>query len=57
VTELGKIMSQFPLEPSLSRTLVQANEEKCVKEVRHRRRRRRRSGGWWYYTLVTAFPL
>lgn len=33
VTELGQTMSKFPLDPSLSRAILQAVEEKCLKEV------------------------
>jgi hypothetical protein len=33
VTELGQTMAKFPLDPCLSRALVQAQEEHCLKEV------------------------
>lgn len=35
VTEIGNQMSKFPLDPSLSRAILEAAKEKCLKEVSH----------------------
>jgi len=33
ITEVGRIMAELPLEPSLSRTLIEANELGCLSQA------------------------